>query len=141
MKVFAMSSGSYSDYSIDALFTTRKLAEAAVTATKESYKGPFVEEFELYDHIPEIVTVYGVIQDLFDDGVAGRANEWEDSGREWEDAEKYAEGGSSRPRFRFIRASCYAGMGGRLEIEGRNHDHVMKAYHDRMREWNAGARW
>lgn len=141
MKVFTLSDGSYSDYRIEALFTTRKLAEAAVTATKNSYSEPFVEEFELYDHIPEKVTVFGVSQSLLDDGRSGDANEWTEAGHEWEDAERYAEKGSTRPKFAFVRAPCYDGKGGRLMISGCNHDSVMKAFHDRVREWKAGARW
>ncbi len=142
MKVFAMSSGSYSDYSVDALFTTRELAEAAVVATKkEDYSEPFVEEFELYDHLPDKVTVFVASQDLLDDGRFGEIEEESESGYEWEDAERYAEHGSSRPKFAFYRAPRYESKGGGLRIEGRDRDSVMKAYHDRMREWKAGVRW
>lgn len=45
MKIYAISSGSYSDYSVDAVFSTREKAEAYMAAVHHDWND--VEEYEL----------------------------------------------------------------------------------------------
>jgi hypothetical protein len=61
VKVYAVSSGEYSYYTIEAVFTTKELAEAhcAVHGGSRAYGEAFVEEFPLFDRLPERVTWYG----------------------------------------------------------------------------------
>ena len=51
VKVWAVSSGSYSDYQVHCLFTTKKAAKAAI-AGEWGYEAPFVEKFLLYEATP-----------------------------------------------------------------------------------------
>lgn len=56
--VFAISEGSYSDYRVNVLFTTRELAEAH---RAEAYSDPAyaeIEEFYLYDDPPKHIVIY-----------------------------------------------------------------------------------
>jgi hypothetical protein len=139
MKVFAMSSGEWSDYGIDALFTTRDLAEEAIRA-KSAADRYVVEEFELYDRIPEKVTLFSVYETLLDDGSTEDFSEDVESGYPWDNSEWFAENGSDRPTFKSLRAPYLNGRGVRVVVSGRSREKVMKAYHDRKREWASSVR-
>jgi len=59
-KVYALSSGSYSDYMVHALFTTKELAEEARDRSRNCWL-PAIEEFDLYDEVPEQNVTYVLI--------------------------------------------------------------------------------
>ena len=66
-KVWALSSGSYSDYEVSVLFTTEEAAEeAAKEASASHYDRYNVEEFILYDGVPEMVTMHTMEFDVLD---------------------------------------------------------------------------
>ena|SRR5215216_4142485 len=58
--VWAVSSGEYSDYSVNELFTTKELAEehAERMNARERYSDHRVEEFDLWDERPPVYVVY-----------------------------------------------------------------------------------
>lgn len=68
--IYLLTSGQYSDYSVDAAFTTRAEAErAAELHEKDKRWGDArVEEYVLYDRCPDFTTVYKVGVRLYEDG-------------------------------------------------------------------------
>lgn len=58
MKVYLVTSGSYSDYTVEAVFADREDAEKVVDAEGGSLKDWFVEEHDLIDHPVEWTFVY-----------------------------------------------------------------------------------
>lgn len=65
MKVFAISRGSYSDYRVLAVFSTREKAEAWLPFVSSDYEEPFVEDFEFDPEVPveSGMTVFRVSSD------------------------------------------------------------------------------
>jgi hypothetical protein len=135
-KVYALSAGSYSDYRVLALFPTRKLAKEAAAAERlaDSWAHDAdVEEFYLYDEVPEHVTVWRIHQDLMDDGTEGEKREWAITELPWSHYENI-EALEKRPVTRFVRAPIHQGRGGRLEVMGLDQTAVRKVFSDRKAE-------
>jgi hypothetical protein len=137
-RVWSLSSGSYSDYQVLALFTTKKLAEAALVAhqAEEEYPEARVEEFTLYDEVPERATVYLIVSVLWDDGRETASQLWGDSKPgvltsttklPWNHWYR----GTPRVKSSFVRAPVYKNQGGRLEAWGTDEQAVKQAFSDR----------
>jgi hypothetical protein len=66
--IFAISEGSYSDYTVRVLFTTRELAEAHLAEAYGNTSDAYIEEFYLYDEPPKQVVVYNRSGHVASDG-------------------------------------------------------------------------
>ena len=138
-RVWALSQGEYSDYSVIALFTTKKLAEeAAGLNNSDRWSRAFVEEFVLYDETVETVDEYKIMQDIWDaDALIPEPTVTHTVKMPWAfwDGEP-----PKRAKVRWVRAPIHQGKGGRLEVRGRDRDAVVKAYTDNAARIIAGDR-
>lgn len=133
--VYAVSGGDYSDYRVEALFTTEALAEAH----KEAGAGDRVEEFVLFDRAPVHVTIYSINGRVWPDGSVTREHHQGgppemDSRVEWEYGSYWG-----RPRAimeaRILQAP-YSGKDWLVRVSGTDKAKVQKAFDD----WLAQAR-
>jgi hypothetical protein len=132
--VWAITSGSYSDYRVLALFATKAAAEAQMR--RPSPPGSWTEPddlaaFLLYeaDDEPRQVTTYERQIEIWDDGTT--SNPRESVRTEWEFDTMHGRP-SKRPQVRFVRAPVHKGKGGRLEVRGSDKSAVDKAYSDQI---------
>lgn len=133
--VWALSKGEYSDYSVVAIFATKRQAEAAQREAKnqpvefgDDYR---VESFPFFAEDaspPMVVTRYERHVDIMDDGSTGK--ERNSSHREWEFDQLYRCG--RRPSVRFVRAPVHHDKGGRLEVRGTDEQAVAQAFSDNL---------
>jgi len=133
--VWSYSTGSYSAYQVRALFTTKEAAEAAEYAASTDEEA-FVEEFTLYDEVPERVTLYLVREWI---GVSGETRDhYEVAETEfpWSIYAAYDPGG--RPTVKYDRTD-YGGPGGYLVVWGVDRQAVEQAFGDRRGELLAKA--
>lgn len=58
--VYVLTSGTYSDYGIEAIFSTKALAEEAkkIFTKQQSYNESRIEEYEIFEEVPKPYTVY-----------------------------------------------------------------------------------
>lgn len=137
--LWAVSTGSYSDYNVKGLFPTKDLAERAAvelsTVADSWHSDAFVESFLLWseDDMPEVITYYRVQQTWWDDNRI--AEEREDIYTEYELALLWPVPSGDRPHVRWVRAPMHNGKGGRIEITGRSLEGCRKV----LSEWRA--RW
>lgn len=111
MKVYLVSRGSYSDYSVQAIFTDPALAEAHRHEVDEAND---IEEYELLDEAPTRLTVYSMANNTYQ----GRGVDHEWSYLAW-----------SYNRGLYKRADVSEGAWG-LRVVGLDQKAVHKAYHD-----------
>jgi hypothetical protein len=138
--IYAISSGSYSDYRVLAVFSSKKVAQETLrrwNGTNDSWSSGQVEEFPFYDAVPEPETVFSMIQELWDDGTEGRLNERAHTDMPFDRLFDVPPKG--RPSVRFVRAPVHQGKGGRLEVRGTDIKKVQKAFRDRKAQWQATA--
>lgn len=139
-KVWMVSSGSYSDYSVSAVFETEAQADRAAEAanTNEGYLGYFVEERPWYPEgeEPEVITLYRGSVVLLDDGTH-QVIRVENPRTEIE----FVHFGPIPPRgralIRQVRAPIYKDKGARLEVVARTPTLLRKALNDRVMEHKA----
>lgn len=125
--IWAVSSGSYSDYRVLFLCDSEELAESAAKslyADPESWHSDArVEEMELYSRLPERVPYITFLAEIRD--VGGVVSE-----RSIPTIEH--EGASYEPlipcQWRWVRAPVHHGLGGRLEVSGTDHELCRKVY-------------
>jgi hypothetical protein len=131
VKVWAVSQGSYSDYSVKALFPTKKLAEAArvAHAAEEEWDEGRVEWFYLYDEVPEPVTAYYMTETLWDNGDTSDMYERAETRLPWNHWN--APPANGRPQVWFVRAPVHENKGGRLDVKGYDLQAVRQAFGDR----------
>lgn len=134
--VWAVTTGSYSDYSVKVLFTSKKLAEQHVTALREigydSYDAG-VEEMALLDAEPKRVRVYYRWARIDADGDV--INERVEDSLDWEYGDLW---GIPKPIMsaRTYHAPAY-GKDTLVEVRGSSKARVEKAYHDRIAQARA----
>jgi hypothetical protein len=130
-KIYAVTTGSYSDYRVKALFTSKKLAKAAAEATAadtESWYGDAsVETFHIYDEVPEKATAWYYQANLWDDGTVTEERLTSDTALPWNLLWGEA---PARPSVRFVRAPIHKNKGGRLEVRGSDEQAVKQAFSD-----------
>ena len=137
--VWAVSSGSYSDYRVLGLFPTKELAERAAMEVCGIDKGyrydAFTESFTLWaaDDMPQAVTFWRVNQTWWDDGSI--TGEDEEEWTQHELATLFDIPSGDRVAVRWVRAPMHKGKGGRIELTGRSLDGCRKV----LSEWRA--RW
>ena len=136
--VYAVSSGTYSDYSVEALFTTKKLADEHLAALGD--REASVETFLLFDAPPQRATVYSMNARILPDGEVvsenrrGPVNEVQER-IVWE----YGDfDGRPKPimEARTLHAP-YAGKDWIVRVKGTDRKRVEKAFHDRVAEARA----
>lgn len=129
-KIWALSSGVYSDYTVHALFTTKELAEQAAEVHRGHedyrYEEPRVEEFYLYEEIPERVTIYKYQTNIWDDGTETDVRQNFETGFPWQHWRAVV-----RVRSRYVRAPFHNDRGGRLEVWGTDEKAVAKTFSDK----------
>lgn len=139
-KIWAVSSGSYSDYRVHALFESEVVAEAVATTANglENYDDHFVEGFQFYakDEIPEPLVVYRGTIELFDDGTYGPIKVTSD-GPKFAFQHYMTVPPPRRPHIRQVRAPMYQNKGARLEVSARTDTMVRKVINDRLMEHKA----
>ena len=137
--VWAVTTGSYSDYQVRGLFPTKELAEQAATELRGQpdgwHRDADVEAFVLWsaDDMPEVITYWRVQQTWWDDGRV--TDEREDERREHELVLFDPVPTGDRPNVRWVRAPTHNGKGGRIELTGRSLEGCRKV----LSEWRA--RW
>ena len=138
-KVWALSSGSYSDYRVLAVYPTKKEAEAAaeILNTSGGYEF-FAEALPTFTGEPQRIVIYGLHCDIRDDGRRKVGDIWTSSGAhaepeqvadrvEWDVNPLYPER-LRRVSVRWVR--YIADWGGRLEVYGTDAEAVRKAFGD-----------
>jgi hypothetical protein len=137
---FAVSSGSYSDYSVHAVCedeaTAERWAEALRSDSEGWHSDAVVEELPLIaaGTKPAKQTTVHLSQTLWDDGHEEERHVSETS--EYPIVSLYGPP-PRRPSVRFVRAPIHKNRGGRLEIRGRTESAVLKVYGDEIRMWRA----
>ena len=111
MKVYAVSSGFYSDYTVHVLFTDKALADAHAEATTGR-----VEEFEMLDKAPERFMVYSISNSSLY-GV-GEEREWAYSA--W-----------SYQSYLYKRVDLQEWGDATIQVTGTDHAAVRKTFYDR----------
>lgn len=137
-KVWALSSGSYSDYRVLAVYPTRKEAEAAakIMNASDDY-GFFAEALPTFTGEPQRVVIYGLHCNIRDDDRRKVDNIWTSSGAyaepeqvadrvEWDVNPLYPE----RLRRVLVRWVRTHQGGGRLAVYGTDAEAVRKAFGD-----------
>lgn len=136
-KVWAVSTGSYSDYHVLCVCRSREAAEAVAEklAAEDGgwYRDAFVESLVMVDATVQPTLVLHLDCNLFDDG--GVSETYERVSSTWPfgpDSDK-----AVRVGWRWVRAPIHRGRGGRLEVWGTDHKRVRKAFSDRRAEIRA----
>ena len=132
-KVWAASTGSYSDYRVRCLFATREDAEKHISARKggDKWDEGFLEEFVLYEagEQPEQVTYVTLQSTVKEDG------SYEDPEPFWRTIWASGEYDTppppNRPTGRTHTAPAY-GRGLRVIVKARTLEQAQKAFHDRV---------
>jgi hypothetical protein len=140
--VFAVSSGSYSDYSVLAVFEDEKTADVwakAISDREDSYNTDARVErmtFVPSGAKPEIVTEFFQHVELPDGGEPqyGELRSLQSYG-----IDQYYGFPPTRPQVRYVRAPCHNNKGGRLEVRGNSERVVRKVVSERVAMWEAGS--
>lgn len=125
--VWAISSGSYSDYRVDAVCESKEIAEA--TAAKMNmlenrrYEEYGVEELPLIDESVHKVVVYYMNVEILDAGGIGAERQWET--QEWSH-----DNDATEAAWRWTRAPYIGTRGGRLDVWGTDQERVRKVLGD-----------
>lgn len=141
--IYAISSGSYSDYRVLAVCEVKATAEAWAKALQEESDGyntdAEVEDMRLLEPAEPVEKQHRVSlrQELRDEGSEDRERLTERDeyliNSLWGEVPK-------QPSVRFVRAPMHRGKGGRLEIEGRTRAAVMKVWSEQHAVWKSSPR-
>jgi hypothetical protein len=130
--VYGVTTGSYSDYRVRVLFTTKKAAEQhaqAMALADQADSDASVESFDLYDEQPKRVVIHRRWARI--DAATGKVvDERDGKDLDWEYGEWW---GPAKPIMsaRTYRAPAY-GKDTLVEVRGANDKRVAKAYTDRI---------
>jgi len=143
--LWAVTSGSYSDYRVHVLLETEDQAIEVARAAdaQEGCHDYAVESFPFYPTVAEItepITIYEMSVVLWDDGRHDLPSYEEPVTRMEFQHYKFVPP-KTRPRIRQVRAPVYKNKGARLDVTARTETMVRKAMNDRLMEHKAlGAR-
>jgi len=138
-QIWVVSSGSYSDYSVLAAFTSKSLAEeAAKMQTVDSYRSYRVESLQSFGRPPTMITTFKITTTIWDNGESGHrcAGEsdvhpyWKSERSEPEFDMMYQR--AQRPDVRFVRAPVYKNKGGRLDVRCEDEQACWQAFSDNL---------
>jgi len=123
MKVYLVTRGSYSDYSVQAVFADKALAEAHRLELSESNE---VDEYEVVEHAPQRINIYNVSNDTYHGN---------DVRHEW----SYPAWDYNRPNYKRVEVVEYNSRSGfhAVRVTGLDQKAVRKAYDDRMAQHKA----
>lgn len=123
--MYAVSSGSYSDYRVKCLCETEAAANAVAAKLRTERDGfdtdAVVEQFDVVDESVESYPQLRIDMEIYDDGRIERPREWVN--QKWPFDEE-----PISARWRWVRAPCHNGCGGRLEVWGADHARVRKVF-------------
>lgn len=135
-KIYAVSRGEYSDYSVLAVCENEKTAAAWAAAINlsMSYMNARVEEIFFIGAKEKPYSVHSVRlnQDLWNNGTMGEFNV-----HETDNVAILDDDAPRHPAVDFIVAPCHAKKGGRLEIRGQSKSAVMKVYSEQLAMWQS----
>lgn len=134
--MWAVSSGSYSDYRVMAVCDSKQRAEkaASVLNSEGGYGEAFAEEIRYLDHDPKQYTIHSINENLWDNGTSSEHHESQRT--EWEHDLMFPE--HVRPvGWRWVRAPMHDNKGGRLEVYGTSLKRVQKVFSDKTAEIRA----
>jgi len=130
-KVHAVSSGTYSDYRVHALFRRKRDAEAAIiqlAGSEDFYSSGSlrVESFHLFDKGEPVVPVpwHALRVNIWDDGRTGEVEERNEAKWPWEFE------ATIQVDVRWVRAPIHKNEGGRLEVYGTDLQAVGQVFSD-----------
>lgn len=132
--VWAVTSGSYSDYRVKALFPTEELANLAIANAPPYWNGYDVEAFELFDELPANIAIYERMATIWDDGEV--LNHDHVPILRVEAAWDLTYPDRAVPvRWRWVRAPVHEQRdGGRLLVFGIDEERVMRVFSDKRAE-------
>jgi hypothetical protein len=141
--IYSLSEGEYSDYRVLALFTTRALADQAREAHIEEAEHAYmdelkVEEFALYESVPEPVIHYEITENIWRNGTETNYDETMKTRRPWMSTYPPI---TDRPHAecRVLTGPHREKEGWHLEVRGTNLEKVRKAFQDRKMKLKAQA--
>lgn len=139
-KIWAISSGSYSDYTVHAVTEDKATAEMWMKALRAEEDGcngdATVEEILLVESgvAPFKATSWNLSVDLWDDG---REDELCVRGTSTYPIAMWGDPPPPRPRVRKVRAPIHRDKGGRLEVFGATEKAVRKVGNEQILMWRA----
>lgn len=126
--MWAISSGSYSDYRVTAVCESKEIAEATVAKMNllegnSSYDEYGIEELPVLDESIHRVIIHHMNVEIRDAGGTGAERQWNTP--VWSFDEEAVE-----VAWRWIRAPMYNGKAGRLDVWGTDQERVRKVLGD-----------
>jgi hypothetical protein len=138
--IYAVTEGDYSDYRVQALFTTKALANEHAKSLTKDYSTADVEEFLLFDRPVGKKTVYSINARIWPDGTV--TSEHRDRGDPKMDRSVQLEYGDytgiPKPimEARLLQAP-YSGKDWLVRVSGTDKARVMKSFQDRVAQGRA----
>lgn len=123
-EMWAVSNGCYSDYHVLCVCPTKADAKAILAKIKddESEPGAFIESFPVADATSRSVAVLVLAQEVWDNGTTGDLRERTEMAWPW----------SYTPpvpiTWRWVRPPVQRNKGGRLDMQGTDHERVRKTF-------------
>ena len=128
-KMYAVTSGAYSDYRVLCLCMSKSDAEviaAKYRSDPQTYGGADVASFPIVDASVEQIATHKMTCEVWDDGTTsptreGRMTEWPFD----------TLNGLHPVKWRWVRAPVHQGIGGRLDVWGTDLERVRRVFSDR----------
>lgn len=128
--VWAVTSGSYSDYRVRALFEDEATAKSVVATQKDHYDWSLdgIEGLVFYPagEVPSQVPCHYMQVEIWDDGHLSNERAESQNRWDWDEVEDFP----VRPKVRWVRPPIQSDKGGRLEVRGRDLQGVQQAFSD-----------
>lgn len=130
--MWVISSGSYSDYRVQAVCDSKETAETIVARANADRSGGYRSEYEVEELVymddPKVqkVETLRLSVTIWDDGTETQDTQAYDV--EWPFDSLY---GLTECEWRWVRAPVHDGKGGRLDIRGTDHERVRKVFGER----------
>ncbi len=120
--MYAVSRGDYSDYGVLCLCESEQVANRiAKKVGSRAFDESFVESFVVVDESVSQDRVLRISQVLWDDGSEKSVREFIDEEWPWDSS-------THSCRWRWVRAPSHKDKGGRLEVNGSDHERVRKVF-------------
>lgn len=127
MSAWGVTSGSYSDYTVLCICPSKADAEAVAVKLRSEAHGwhrdATTQEFGTADASTEPVSVLYLTTEIFDDGTERPGRD--DAENRWPFEDYWV-----KSQWRWVRAPIHRGKGGRLEVQGTDHERVRKVFSD-----------
>lgn len=125
--MWAVNSGSYSDYRVVCVCDSKERAESVAKALREDeggyHRDAQAEEMAFVDYEPSKVRVYFRSVEVLDSGTTGKASE--DVREQWPFDSSHT---LVSVEWRWVRAPYIAHIGGRLDVHGIDEERVAKVF-------------